>query len=91
MGWTMSHILIVDDSIVIRKVLCRIFDGLNFKAHQADTREHAFDICTKYAPDIIIIDWLIPSDGAVSLVRALRKLPQCAHTRFFVCSALFTS
>jgi two-component system chemotaxis response regulator CheY len=86
----MSHILIVDDSDVIRKVLCRIFDGMKCTTHLAATREQALDIATKMPPDAIIIDWQLPHDGALSLIKAMRKIPHCATSRFYVCSALFS-
>jgi CheY-like chemotaxis protein len=87
----MSHILVIDDSDVIRKVLCRIFDGMKCATHLASTREQAIDICSKMKFDAVIIDWHLPPDGAISMLKTIRKMPNGARARFFVCSALFTA
>lgn len=38
----------------------------------------------------MIIDWQLPDEGPLALIKAVRKLPSGAKMRFFVCNAIFT-
>ena len=70
-GW-MKHCLIVDDSDVIRKVVRRLMDRMHFEITEADSGQAALAQCSKHMPDVILLDWLMPSMTGIELMDALK-------------------
>ena len=56
----MKQILVVDDSIVIRKVARRILEGMSFEITEAENGQDALNACTRRMPDAILLDWNMP-------------------------------
>ena len=68
----MKQCLIVDDSDVIRTVTRRLMDRLPFDVSEADSGKSAIEHCAKQMPDIILLDWLMPSMTGIEVMDALR-------------------
>ena len=54
-----KRVLIADDSPLIRKMLCQLFereDDYNICA-EAENGEQAIELALKHRPDLIILDW----------------------------------
>lgn len=69
----MKHCLIVDDSDVIRKVTRRLMDRMHFEISEADSGQAALAQCAKQMPDVIILDWLMPSMSGIEVMDALKN------------------
>jgi len=65
--------LVVDDSRVIRKVACRLFEELNFRTEEAESAVSALEACTHKMPDVILLDCTMPSMSCVEFLHKLRK------------------
>ena len=71
----MKTCLVVDDSIVIRKVARRILEGLEFEITEAEDGEQALGECQRQLPDAVLLDWNMPKMDGYEFLRALRRLP----------------
>ena len=71
----MKQCLIVDDSRVIRKIARKILEDLQFGVEEAEEGSGALEICRRKMPDVILIDWHLPTMPGVDFVRALRREP----------------
>jgi two-component system chemotaxis response regulator CheY len=73
-------VLIVDDSLVMRKVIMRMLRecGFDGTAIEADGGPEALARFAGHAIDLILCDWNMPATNALQLVEAIRKLdPAC--------------
>jgi two-component system, chemotaxis family, chemotaxis protein CheY len=68
-----KHCLVVDDSRVIRKVACRILESLKFETQEAEDGAAALDACRSRMPDVILLDWQMPSMTGIEFLRNLRR------------------
>lgn len=69
----MKHCLIVDDSEVIRKVVRRILEKLNFETSEAENGQEALERCRTHVPDAVLVDWHMPVMGGLEFLGALRE------------------
>lgn len=71
----MKHVLIVDDSPVIRKVARRILQALDFVIEEAADGVTGLEACGRGMPDAILLDWNMPGMDGFEFLRNLRALP----------------
>ena len=69
----MKHVLIVDDSNIIRKYARLIFESLNFRVSDTDSLTDALDRVQADTPDFILIDWIIPNANSLEFIAAVRR------------------
>lgn len=69
----MKHVLIVDDSSVIRKFARLIFESLGFRVSDTDSLSDALDRVQADTPDFILIDWIIPDANSIEFIAAVRR------------------
>jgi two-component system chemotaxis response regulator CheY len=69
----MKHILIIDDSPIIRKFTRLIFESLGFRVSEAETDKEALDRAKAENPDFILVDWVIPGVNSHDLIARLRR------------------
>ena len=67
----MKHCLVVDESRVIRKVVCHLLEEMKFYAEEAAESRAALDACRAQMPDAVLVNLANP--GGIELVRALRR------------------
>lgn len=70
---TVKLCLIVDDSRVVRKVARRILEGIGFACDEAGDGQKAYEICQKAMPDIILLDWNMPTMSGFEFLERLRQ------------------
>ncbi len=83
----MSHVLVVDDSEVIRKVMGRIFEGMRCQTSQVATREEGIEICKMALPDAIVVDWNLPGTDSPDFIREVRRLPNGKQIKIVICTS----
>ncbi len=66
--------LIVDDSEVIREIAERIIGDLGLDAAQAGNAREAVEFCQQNAPAAVLLDWDLPSMGALDFLRGVAEL-----------------
>lgn len=70
----MLNVLVVDDSVVIRKMLQKSLEGLGHKVLAAKDGVEALNVLgTMDRCDIVLTDWHMPQMDGIELVRAIRS------------------
>jgi two-component system, chemotaxis family, chemotaxis protein CheY len=65
--------LVVDDSVVVRKVARRILEANGFDVTEAADGKEALDCCRQSMPDCVLLDWNMPVLDGISFLRSLRS------------------
>lgn len=82
----MKRILIVDDSLVIRKVARRILEGMHFEIIEAENGQTALDACALAMPDGILHNWNMPVMDGLQFLRELRRQPGGGTPKVIFCT-----
>jgi CheY-like chemotaxis protein len=70
-----KRVLVADDSPLIRKMLCRLFeheDDYDICA-EAENGQEAIELALKHRPDLIILDFAMPVLNGLDAARQLKK------------------
>lgn len=65
--------LVVDDSAVIRKVARRMLEGIGYSVTEADDGATAQGQVASDAPDVVLLDWNMPTMDGLSFLSWLRR------------------
>jgi two-component system phosphate regulon response regulator OmpR len=68
-----SHILIVDDDARLRALLSRFLSERGFRVTTAENAAVARDRLRFVAPDLIVLDVMMPGESGVALIAGLRR------------------
>lgn len=68
-----ATVLIVEDEEAIMTLLRYNLEKEGFKVHCAMDGEEALTQVKEYKPDIIVLDWMLPSMSGVDVCRSLRR------------------
>ncbi len=82
----MKTCLIVEDSALIREIAVRIVKELGFKAKEADTAEKGVALAREEKPDIVLLDWDLPTLGALDFLRGVGEMPAEARPPIVLCA-----
>lgn len=78
--------LIVDDSEIIREIAMRIVADLGFEPAQAENAAMAIEFCRDCKPDVILLDWDLPSMGALDFLRGAADLGYEYNPEIILCA-----
>lgn len=67
----MKHCLVVDESRIIRKVVCNLLEQMKFYAEEAAESVSALETCRVQMPDVVLVN--LGNAGNMELVRAIRR------------------
>jgi putative nucleotidyltransferase with HDIG domain len=74
-----SHILIVDDEVVVREILARKLESLGYECECCANGRMAIERLTNGGFDLVLADFLMPDIGGVGLLKeAMRVSPNVA-------------
>jgi two-component system chemotaxis response regulator CheY len=82
----MKHCLVVDDSRVIRAIARRILEELCYSVEEAEDGIAALDACRGKMPDLIFLDWNLPSMKGLDFVRSVRSQEHGGHPVILFCT-----
>jgi two-component system chemotaxis response regulator CheY len=82
----MKHCLVVDDSRVIRAVARRIMEELSYSVQEAEDGMTGLRACREKMPDLIFLDWDLPSMKGVEFVKSVRGQQQGSHPVILFCT-----
>jgi two-component system chemotaxis response regulator CheY len=83
----MKHVLVVDDSPVIRKIARRILDGMRIQTSEANNGRDALAACALRMPDAIMLDWNMPVLDGFGFLKQLRNLPGGEWPKVIFCTS----
>jgi len=82
----MKTCLIVDDSPVVRVVVRRILEGLDYSVREAEDSAAGLQACRENMPDLIFLDWNLPQMKGVDFVKNVRGQEAGAHPVILFCT-----
>ena len=84
-------ILVVDDSLLDRKLLIRVLmkSGISQEILQAEDGEHAMEILANHYMDIclVLLDWQMPKVSGIELMAGMVKIPELSHIPIIMVTA----
>lgn len=82
------HILVVDDSSTMRRILCKTLSRLGFPHTSEAPNGHAALAQMQATPvDLVILDWHMPGMSGIELVRTMRATPATRHVPVLMVTA----
>jgi len=75
----MKHCLVVEDSRVMRTVARRIFEELKFDIGEAEEGMAALRAVREKMPDVIFLDWNLPSMPGLEFIKSVRGQQNGSH------------
>jgi two-component system chemotaxis response regulator CheY len=82
-----KHVLVVDDSPVIRKIARRILESLKLRTSEAVDGRQALEMCAHSMPDGIFVDASMPLVDGFGFMRELRRMPEGEKPRVVFCTS----
>lgn len=82
----MNSCLIVDDSEIIREIISRMVKDLGLEPREAETAGEAVDFCQENKPDVVLLDWDLPSMGALDFLRGAGALEEDKRPTIILCA-----
>lgn len=80
-----AHLLVVDDSPSMRRVICDVLQGLGFRhLDEAPDGVAALERLRGLPYDVVITDWNMPRMNGLELLRAIRREPERTETPVLV-------
>lgn len=82
----MAKILIVDDSITLRKMVVSVLGEAGHQTVDAACAEDALDLIDDFGPDLVVTDMYMPGLDGISLSERIRAIPAYRSTPILVLS-----
>ena len=83
------NILIVDDSIAMRKILNDILNSIgSYQIHEAIDGNEALALLAKESIDLVMLDWNMPHLDGLDTLKAIRKSPQFGKVKVVMVTSL---
>lgn len=68
-----SRILVVEDEVAIRDMLCFVLDQHGYESIEADNYQKAIEQLHEPYPDLILLDWMFPGGSGIKLLQYLKQ------------------
>lgn len=81
------RILVIEDSLVVRKVIVRTLTTTNHKVFEAKDGQEALEKLIITAPDLILLDIILPDKDGYQVLNEIRKISRFKHTPVIFLSA----
>lgn len=82
----MTKCLIVDDSVVVRKLARMMVEGFGFDVAEAGDGASALEACRSEMPALVLLDWNMPVMNGMEFMQALRGMPGGAAVKIVFCT-----
>ncbi len=79
-----SHVLVVDDSRLQRRILAASLTRWGYRVSEAESGADALAICAETHPDIVLSDWMMPGMDGLEFCQAFRKMPRDRYGYFIL-------
>ena len=65
-------ILVVEDEVAIRDMLCLLLEQKGFSPEPAADYQQALDLLKEPYPELILLDWMLPGGSGIQLIKQLK-------------------
>jgi two-component system, OmpR family, phosphate regulon response regulator PhoB len=80
-------VLVVEDEGAQREVLAYNLEAEGFRVTSAENGEEALILVDELSPDIIVLDWMLPSVSGIEVCRRLKSRADTRHVPIIMLSA----
>ena len=80
-------VLVVEDEMAQREVLCYNLEADGFRVIKAEDGEEALLIVSEENPDIVLLDWMMPNLSGIEVCRRLKSRSETAAIPIIMLSA----
>ncbi|MBV1867188.1 MAG: response regulator, partial [Marinosulfonomonas sp.] len=87
MADTAPKILVVEDEPAQREVLAYNLEAEGFTIEKADTGDEALTLVSEDAPDLIVLDWMLPGVSGIEICRRLKARSETRNIPIIMLSA----
>ena len=81
------YVLIVEDEAPLQQLLAYNLERAGFSVGQAYDGDEAQTMMAERAPDLVVLDWMLPFVSGLELCRQLRRRPATAHLPIIMLTA----
>ncbi|MEY1555504.1 phosphate regulon transcriptional regulator PhoB [Yoonia sp. R2331] len=81
------HVLIVEDEPAQREVLAYNLEAEGFRVSQAEDGEEGLLLLSEDPPDVMVLDWMLPSVSGIEVCRRVKMDPATRSTAIIMLSA----
>lgn len=82
----MKKCLIVDDSVVVRKLARMMIEDMGFDCAESGHGADALEKCKVALPDMVLLDWNMPVMDGIEFMAALRDMPGGDAVKIIFCT-----
>lgn len=82
-----ASVLIIDDGLDHVRSLAMLFETMGYRVEYAINATTAVGIATRFRPDVIFLDLLLPDGHGAKICKELRTCPELTNARIFGISA----
>ncbi len=82
-----NRILIVDDEPAIREMVAVALELADFDVLEADNAQRAHEYIVDERPDLVLLDWMLPSVSGIELARRLKREDATAEVPIIMLTA----
>ena len=68
-----ATIMLVEDELPIREMLRYALEKYEYQVIEAESAKQAREILMTSRPDLLVVDWMMPSESGVEFIRRLRQ------------------
>lgn len=68
-----QKVLVADDEPMVREVVSAYLDREGFKVFEAGTGHEALDVISREAPNLVVLDVMLPNVDGLSILKELRR------------------
>src|SRR5262245_7180040 len=72
--WVMPKLLVIDDDRAVRHLIGRSFEGSDVTVVAADSAEEGLRLVSEGAPDVVLLDILLPKISGLELFERIRSI-----------------
>jgi sigma-B regulation protein RsbU (phosphoserine phosphatase) len=72
----MGKILVIDDDLMIRKLMEKILVKEGHEVYLAETGRSGFEMIKSKLPDLIILDLMLPDENGLDLLKTVKSIPE---------------
>ncbi|MBI1366369.1 MAG: response regulator [Alphaproteobacteria bacterium] len=82
----MKTCLVIEDSPLVRSIAVRILADLGVESRETGSAAEAVELCREHKPDVVLLDWDLPSMGALDFLRGVGSFAPEARPPIILCA-----
>ncbi|CDL83320.1 phosphate regulon transcriptional regulator PhoB [Xenorhabdus szentirmaii] len=68
-----KRILVVEDEVPIREMVCFVLEKNGYQAVEAENYDAAISRLSEPYPDLVLLDWMLPGGSGVQIIKQMKR------------------